>query len=70
MKISTSSKILVLRVMTQKHNRHMPFSLYISVLAITDTISLLIGEHFNSNNNKRTNPLCGKNTFFALLQHV
>ena len=30
--------------MMQKHNRHMSFSLYISVLAVTDTICLLIGE--------------------------
>ena len=28
----------------QKHNRHMSFSLYISILAVTDTICLLIGE--------------------------
>ena len=31
--------------MIQKHNRHMSFSLYISVLAITDTVSLLIGKN-------------------------
>ena len=30
--------------MMQKHNRHMSFSLYISVLAATDTIVLLIGK--------------------------
>ena len=28
----------------QKHNRQMSFSLYISILAVTDTICLLIGE--------------------------
>ena len=32
------------QVMMQKHNRHMSFSLYISILAVTDTICLLIGE--------------------------
>ena len=30
--------------MIQKHNRKSSFSLYISVLAIVDTISLLIGK--------------------------
>ena len=30
--------------MIQKHNRHMSFSLYISVLAASDTVSLLIGR--------------------------
>ena len=34
------------QVMMQKHNRHMSFSLYISMLAVTDTICLLIGEFF------------------------
>ena len=31
--------------MIQKQNRNMSFSLYISVLAITDTIALLIGKY-------------------------
>ena len=35
---------IVFQVMIQKHNRHMSFSLYISVLAITDTITLLAGK--------------------------
>ena len=30
--------------MIQKHNRKSSFSLYISVLAVVDTISLLIGK--------------------------
>ena len=30
--------------MMQSHNRHMSISLYISVLAVTDSITLLIGE--------------------------
>ena len=30
--------------MMQKHNRHMSFSLYISALAATDTLTLIIGE--------------------------
>ena len=34
----------LIEVMIQPHNRHMSFSLYISALAVTDTISLLIGE--------------------------
>ena len=29
--------------MIQRHNRHMSISYYISVLAVTDTIALLIG---------------------------
>ena len=29
--------------MMQSRNRHMSFSLYICVLAVTDTVSLLIG---------------------------
>ena len=32
------------QVMVQKHNRKSSFSLYIPVLAIVDTISLLIGK--------------------------
>ena len=31
--------------MIESHNRHMSFSLYICVLAVTDTISLIIGEY-------------------------
>ena len=30
--------------MIQKHNRHMSFSLYISMLAVTDTMALLVGK--------------------------
>ena len=30
--------------MIQKHNRHMSFSLYISLLAVTDTMALLVGK--------------------------
>ena len=30
--------------MIQPHNRHMSFSLYICVVAVADTISLLIGR--------------------------
>ena len=30
--------------MIQRHNRHMSISYYISVLAVTDTIALLIGK--------------------------
>ena len=32
------------QVMIQRHNRRMSISLYISALAVTDTIALLIGE--------------------------
>ena len=32
------------QVMIQRHNRHMSISYYISVLAVTDTIALLIGK--------------------------
>ena len=32
------------QVMLQPHNRRMPFSLYISALAVTDTVVLLNGE--------------------------
>ena len=31
--------------MMQKHNRHMSFSLYISALAVSDTVSILCGEY-------------------------
>ena len=34
----------VLQVMIQKHNQQMSFSLYISVLAVADTVALLIGN--------------------------
>ena len=30
--------------MIQRHNRHMSISYYISSLAVTDTIALLLGE--------------------------
>ena len=33
-----------IQVMIQRHNRRMSISLYISALAVTDTIALLIGE--------------------------
>ena len=32
------------QVMIQRHNRHMSISLYISVLAVADTIVLLLGR--------------------------
>ena len=32
------------QVMIQRHNRHMSISYYISALAVTDTIALLIGK--------------------------
>ena len=35
---------LYIEVMIQRINRHMSFSLYISALAIADTISLSIGK--------------------------
>ena len=34
----------IFQVMTQKHNRHLSFSLYISMLAVTDTVVLIVGE--------------------------
>ena len=34
------------QVMVQRHNRHMSFSLYISTLAVTDTVVLICGEYF------------------------
>ena len=36
--------VLFFQVMIQAHNLRMSFSLYISALAVTDTICLLIGE--------------------------
>ena len=32
------------QVMIQAHNRHMSFSYYVAALAVSDTLSLLIGE--------------------------
>ena len=32
--------------MMQPHNRHMSFSLYISALAVSDTVVLLIGNKY------------------------
>ena len=37
-------KNIFYQVMTQKHNRQMSFSLYISALAVSDTFFLLNGE--------------------------
>ena len=37
-------KITLIQVMIQPHNRGIPFSQYISALAILDTLGLLIGE--------------------------
>ena len=39
------SKVYSFQVMIQRHNRRMSFSLYISALAVSDTIVLLIGEY-------------------------
>ena len=36
--------LLIFQVMIQRHNRHMSISYYISVLAVTDTMALLIGK--------------------------
>ena len=36
--------IRILQIMMQKLNRQMSFSLYISALAVTDTLTLLIGQ--------------------------
>ena len=36
--------LLFIQVMVQRHNRHMSISVYISVLAVTDSITLLFGE--------------------------
>ena len=36
--------VSVFQVMRQKHNRHVSISLYISALAVTDSIALLIGK--------------------------
>ena len=36
--------LFILQVMIQPHNRHMSISLYISVLAVADTIALLLGK--------------------------
>ena len=33
------------KVMIQPHNRNMSFALYISALAVSDTIALLIGNY-------------------------
>ena len=32
------------QVMIQRHNHHMSISYYISVLAVTDTVALLVGK--------------------------
>ena len=48
MSIPQQTRLLIymwLQVMVQKHNRQISFSLYICVLAITDTIPLLIGRY-------------------------
>ena len=37
-------KLFLNQVMMQPHNRRMPFSLYISALAVSDTVVLLNGE--------------------------
>ena len=31
--------------MTQRHNRHMSIAVYISVLAVTDNITLIVGKY-------------------------
>ena len=36
--------LLVFQVMIQANNRRMPFALYISALAVTEPVCLLIGE--------------------------
>ena len=41
---------ILFEVMVQRHNRHMSFSLYISALAVSDTVALLIGEYRAKNN--------------------
>ena len=41
------------QVMVQRHNRHMSFSLYISALAVTDTVVLICGEYFMAFNQKK-----------------
>ena len=33
------------QVMIQPHNRHMSFSVYICVLSVADTVSLIIGRY-------------------------
>ena len=37
--------------MVQPHNRHISFSLYISVLAVSDTIALITGKYTLCNEN-------------------
>ena len=34
--------------MLQRHNRHMSFSMYISVLAVSDSVTLTIGKIYAS----------------------
>ena len=35
----------LIQVMTQRHNRHMSIAFYISVLAVTDNITLVFGMY-------------------------
>ena len=53
------------QIMMQKHNRHMSFSLYISVLAITDTIALVIGKSLVLSNNRYSH--CAKTHTICLM---
>ena len=50
----------------QKHNREMSFSLYISALAVTDTVTLLIGQ-FQYCGFRVINPLISKSQQRILL---
>ena len=43
-KMSSYMSTYLFQIMMQKKNRHMSFSLYISVLSVTDSITLLISE--------------------------
>ena len=41
---------IAFQVMIQKHNRHMSFSLYISALAVSDTVALISGTFISTSN--------------------
>ena len=42
-RVNLKTKILLLQVMIQPHNRHASFSLYIAALALSDTVVLSAG---------------------------
>ena len=44
-KFEETKSYFLLQVMVQVHNRKMSLSVYISALAVADTVTLILGEH-------------------------